>query len=77
MMFGDVVVYVGGNFLIDHAKSLCRSILFFSNLLNADQLKNFFVVSVSSSPLTMNLAFSPSLNLELNRVQQLSSLLLR
>jgi hypothetical protein len=29
------------------------------------------------SPLTMNLAFSPSLNLELNRGQQLSYLFLR
>jgi hypothetical protein len=43
----------------------------------ANQLKNVFVVSVCSSTLTMNLAFSPLLNLELNRAQQLSYLLLR
>jgi hypothetical protein len=44
---------------------------------NADQLKKFFVVSVGSRTLTMNLSFSPSLNLELNRGQQHSYLLHR
>ena len=75
-MFGDVVV-LRGRKLLDRSCKIAVSFHFILKYLNADQLKNFFVVSVSSSPLTMNLAFSPSLNLELNRVQQLSSLLLR
>jgi hypothetical protein len=66
-----------GRKLLDRSCKIAASLHLILKQLNADQLKKFFVVSVGSSTLTMNLSFSPSLNLELNRGQQHSSLLLR
>jgi hypothetical protein len=66
-----------GRKLLDRSCKIGASFHLIIKQLSADQLKKFFVVSVGSSTLTMNLSFSPSLNHELNRVQQHSYLLLR
>jgi hypothetical protein len=57
--FSDVEV-LRGRKLLDRSWKIAVSFHLILKLLNADQLKNFFVVSVCSSTLTMNLTFSPN-----------------
>jgi hypothetical protein len=59
--FPDVDV-LRGRKPVDRSCKIAVSFHLFLKLLNANQLKNFFVVSVCGITLTMNLAFSPSLN---------------